>query len=379
MRRIDTVVRENWKKKVEEIGFGFHTIDGTYWDESAYYSFNNKQIEQLESATSELFDRCLDAVQFVIDHNLYHFFRIDPRFIPLIEASWNNDYPSIYGRFDFVYDGVKPPKMLEFNADTPTSLFEASVVQWHWLEDLQPGADQFNSIHEKLIDYWKYLLPYLKAGDLYFSCLKENEEDFTTVQYLQDCAIQAGLSTTFIYLEDIGWNGESQRFVDLNDNPITNVFKLYPWEWLVKDEFGNNILNDSLKAFWIEPAWKMLLSNKAILPILWQLFPNHPNLLASYFDNNKLPHDYVKKPLLSREGENISIVRNGGILASTEGSYGSEGFIFQEYAPIPAFKGNYPVIGSWVIGCEPAGIGIRETKTLITDNLSRFVPHVIGN
>lgn len=377
MRRIDTVVRENWKKKVEEIGFGFHTIGGTYWDESAYYSFSSNQIEQLETATSELFDRCLDAVQFVIDKQLYHFFQIDPRFIPLIESSWNDDYPSIYGRFDFVYDGIHPPKMLEFNADTPTSLFEASVVQWHWLEDLRPGMDQFNSIHEKLIAYWKYLLPYLNAGDLYFTCLKDNEEDFTTVRYLQDCAMQAGLSTSFVYLEDIGWNGQTQNFVDIEEKPITNLFKLYPWEWLVKDAFGDNILQDRLKTFWIEPAWKMLLSNKAILPILWQLFPEHPNLLATYFDSSKLPNNFVKKPLLSREGENITIVKNGGILASTEGNYGSEGFVFQEYASIPVFKDNYPVIGSWVIGCEPAGIGIRETKSIITDNLSRFVPHVI--
>jgi glutathionylspermidine synthase len=377
MKRIGTVVRDNWKKKVEEIGFGFHTIGGTYWDESAYYSFNSSQVEQLESATAELFDRCLDAVQFVIDHKLYHFFKIDPRFIPLIEASWNDDYPSIYGRFDFVYDGINPPKMLEFNADTPTSLFEASVVQWHWLEDLQPSSDQFNSIHEKLIAYWKYLASYLNTGTLYFTCLKDNEEDFTTVQYLRDCAIQAGLDTNFMYLEDIGWNRERKTFVDYEEKPIRNIFKLYPWEWLIQDEFGNNILEDAEKTFWIEPAWKMLLSNKAILPILWQMFPNHPNLLASYFDSAKLPYDYVKKPLLSREGENIMIVKNGSILASTEGNYGSEGYIFQEYSPITSFKGNYPVIGSWVIGCEPAGIGIRETQTPITDNLSRFVPHVI--
>lgn len=377
MERVGTVVRDNWKKKVEEIGFGFHTIGGTYWDESAYYSFNNSQIEKLENATAELFDRCLDAVQFVIDHKLYHFFKIDPRFIPLIESSWNDDYPSIYGRFDLAYDGVNPPKMLEFNADTPTSLFEASVVQWHWLEDLQPSSDQFNSIHEKLIAYWKYLVPYLHAGTLYFTCLKDNEEDLTTVEYLRDCAIQAGLDTDFMFLEDIGWDRERRTFVDYQEKPIRNIFKLYPWEWLLQDEFGNNILQDTGKTFWIEPAWKMLLSNKAILPILWQMFPNHSNLLASYFDSAKLPYDYVKKPLLSREGENILIVKNGSVLASTEGNYGNEGYVFQEYCPITSFKGNYPVIGSWVIGCEPAGIGIRETQTLITDNLSRFVPHVI--
>ena len=157
MRRNTATVRDDWKRKVEELGFSFHTIDGTYWDESAYYQFTKQEVDVLESATAELFDRCLDAVQHVIDKKLYHLFKIDKQFIPLIEDSWNADRPSIYGRFDLVYDGNYPPKMLEFNGDTPTSLFEASVVQWYWLEDVQKGSDQFNSIHEKLIAYWKYL------------------------------------------------------------------------------------------------------------------------------------------------------------------------------------------------------------------------------
>jgi glutathionylspermidine synthase len=377
MRRITTVLRENWKKKVEELGFGFHTLDDVYWDESAYYQFPMHEIDQIEKATSELFARCLEAVQFVIDKKLYHLFNIDPRFVPLIEKSWNEDDPSIYGRFDLMYDGSRPPKMLEFNGDTPTSLFEAGVVQWYWLEDVQPGTDQFNSIHEKLIDYWKYLVPFLKPGKLHFTCLKDNQEDLTTVEYLRDCAIQAGLETSFIYLEDIGWDAGRKKYIDLNEDIISNIFKLYPWEWLLKDDFGLNLLTDSGNSFWIEPAWKMLLSNKAILPILWQLFPNHPNLLAAYFDNVNLKYDYVKKPLLSREGENITMVRNGNMIASTDGNYGSEGYIFQEICELPQFSFNYPVIGSWVIGCEPAGIGIRETKTLITDNLSRFIPHAI--
>jgi glutathionylspermidine synthase len=377
MRRINCVVRDNWKKRVEDIGFGFHTIGGTYWDESAYYQFSTAQIDTLEKATAELYARCLDAVQYVIDNKRYDQFKINPRFIPLIEASWNDDAPSIYGRFDFAWDGTGEPKMLEFNADTPTSLFEASAVQWYWLEDVNPGADQFNSIHEKLVDYWKYLAEYLRDGDLFFACLKDNDEDATTVQYLRDCAMQAGLNTNFIYIEDLGWDSNANVFVDLDEKPIANIFKLYPWEWLVNEQFGENILLSQAKTCWIEPAWKMLLSNKAILPVLWQLFPNHPNLLASHFEGAYLKYDYVKKPLLSREGENITVVKNGSVIASTDGDYGAEGFIYQEYCPLPMFRDNYPVIGSWVIGCEPAGIGIRETNTLITDNLSRFVPHVM--
>ena len=146
---------------------------------------------------------------------------------------------------------------------------------------------------------------------------------------------------------------------------------------MLGDQFGKNILLDVNRAFWIEPAWKMILSNKAILPILWELYPEHPNLLPAYFEPGKLT-DYVKKPILSREGANINLVKEGSLLQASEGEYGKEGFIFQELFSLPDFKGNYPVIGSWVIGQEPAGMGIREANTLITDNHSRFVPHLIN-
>lgn len=377
MQRITSTPRYDWEKRVEEIGFGFHTLEDTYWDESAYYQFSMAQIEVLEKATAELFDRCLDAVQYVIDHKLYDQFHINPAFIPMIEKSWNDDLPSIYGRFDFGYDGINPPKMLEFNADTPTSLYEASVVQWYWLKDVHSDADQFNSIHEKLVDYWKELKPYLNSGKVHFACVKDTMEDLTTVEYLRDCAMQAGLETEFVFIEDLGWDNQNRCFVDMAENPVTNIFKLYPWEWLTHEDFAQNILQDVNQTIWMEPAWKMVLSNKAILPVLWQLFPYHPNLLEAHFEASPLGTDFVKKPILSREGANVTIVRYGGILEESAGDYGDEGFIYQEYFQLPQFLDNYPVIGSWVIGCEPAGIGIRETKTRITDNLSRFLPHII--
>jgi glutathionylspermidine synthase len=118
----------------------------------------------------------------------------------------------------------------------------------------------------------------------------------------------------------------------------------------------------------------MLLSNKGILPVLWELYPNHPNLLPAYFDN---PHDlseYAVKPLLGRQGENITLITKEGNIA-VDGNYGKEGYIYQQYCPLPNFDGNHPCIGSWLIDGQAAGIGIRESEGLITDNLSRFVPH----
>ncbi|MFY7811162.1 MAG: glutathionylspermidine synthase family protein [Flavobacterium sp.] len=375
MERKEILPRNNWKKEVEKIGFGFHTSDIPYWDESAYYQLDINEIIALENATSELWQMSLEAVEYVIEKNLFHLFHIPNWFISHIKNSWEQDSPSIYGRFDLAYKNGEI-KLLEFNADTPTSLFEASIVQWYWLQDFDNSKDQFNSIHEKLINYWGYLKNYLNKGKLHFTCVKQSLEDLTTIEYLRDCAIQANLDTKLVFIDDIGYDYNNQFFVDLEDQQITNIFKLYPFEWLVNEEFGK-IINQDKKTNWIEPSWKMILSNKAILPILWQIYPNHKYLLKSYFEKKDLIN-FAKKPILSREGANISLINNHTLIANTTGEYGREGFIFQDLFELPNFKGNYPLIGSWIIGQEPAGIGIRESNTLITDNKSKFIPHLIS-
>ena len=375
MKRIATTPRNNWQAAVEQLGFGFHTTDIPYWREDAYYEFSLSEITRLEKASQELWGMCLEAVQHVIDHKLYPLFSIPPKAIPLIEKSWNMDAPAIYGRFDFGYDGENL-KLFEFNADTPTSLFEAGIVQWFWLQDFDKDKDQFNSIHEKLVAYWKYLKPYLFEGPVHFACIKQSLEDLTTVEYIRDCALQAGLETKLIFIDDLGWQEQEKTFVDLEDQLIRNIFKLYPWEWMVNEPFFENLLIKE-DMHWIEPAWKMILSNKAILPLLWELFPRCPYILECYHEAENTLTDYVRKPLLSREGANIQIVKEGSVAAHTGGEYGSEGFVCQARFDSPAFDGQIPVLGSWVIGQEPAGLGIRESSDLITSNTSCFIPHLI--
>ena len=375
MQRISITPRQNWQSKVEQLGFGFHSPNMPYWDESAYYKFSMAEILNIESATNILWDMSLAAVQYVMDEKLYDKFNIPEWFIPHIENSWDNDAPAIYGRFDLVVKDDKI-KLLEFNADTPTSLFEAAVIQWYWLQDFDKSRDQFNSIHEKLIAYWNYLKPYLYTAPLHFTCVKSNLEDLTTVEYMRDCAKQAGLETKLVFIDDIGWDASRNIFLDLENKQIKNIFKLYPYEWLVKEQFGKNIIADMGKALWIEPSWKMILSNKAILPILWELYPNHPLLLRAEFTASDMT-SYAKKPMLSREGANISLKKDGAYIGVTEGQYGAEGFIYQELCELPKFGDNYALIGSWVVGQEAAGIGVRESNDLITNNTSRFIPHLI--
>jgi glutathionylspermidine synthase len=298
----------------------------------------------------------------------------------LIADSWRGREPSFYGRFDLCYDGKGPAKLLEYNADTPTSLYEAAVFQWVWLEDamaqnlVSSAADQFNSLHDKLIARLGELV---KGAPLHFAGMLDSEEDSTFLAYLEDCAKQAGLSTRVLGIADIGIK-EEVGFVDLADERIRFLFKLYPWEWMFADDFGQSPFMRRIR--FIEPPWKALLSNKGLLPLLWQLAPGHPNLLPAFFENDprkaELGTHFVRKPIYSREGANVMIV-DGDRVQREAGTYGAEGYVRQALAAMPQFDGNYPVLGSWIIGEEACGLGIREDKTQITRNSSRFVPHII--
>ena len=180
-------------------------------------------------------------------------------------------------------------------------------IQWYWLQDLFPDRDQFNSIHEKLIDYWKYLTKYMNPRHIYFASLT-NIEDVTNVEYMRDCATQAGFETEFIPVQDIGWADDIEEFISGDQTIMEYIFKLYPYEWILEDGFSEKLVKNAFRSQWIEPAWKVLLSSKAILPVLWKLYPGHPYLLEAYFDGPGDMKDYARKPVYSREGSNVTPV-----------------------------------------------------------------------
>ena len=364
--------RSDWRRKFEDLGFHYHSLDDLYWDESACYHFTTEEIDRLEAVTAELDEMTRTAAEHAIEKGAFGPYALPEWFVSYLTDAWNAGAPSVYGRFDLCYDGVNPPKLLEFNADTPTSLLEAAIAQWNWQQELYPACDQFNSLHEKLIARWKEVRDALGNPPLHFACVKDSVEDLGNTEYLRDTAMQAGLATRQIFVEDIGWSERHRGFVDLEGNRIRALFKLYPWEWMMRDEFGPRLPQAGIAV--IEPAWKLLMSCKAILAVLWELYPDHPNLLPCFFEEGRITGRFVRKPLYSREGANVEIHGPRGVY-KRGGTYGAEGHVYQAYAPLPGFDGNFAVIGSWVVGDEPAGIGIREDANPITNNLSRFVPH----
>ena len=323
MLRHNVPVRRDLDRIAADNGFDFHIIDNEiYWDESRAYRFTLRQIEeQIEKPTAELHQMCLEVVDRAVkDEEILTQLAIPPLYWDVIAESWRARDPSLYGRMDFAWCGNAPVKLLEYNADTPTSL------------------------------------------------------------YLQDCAEQAGQESRFIYIEELGL-GVGGVLTDLDDNVIQRAFKLYPLEWMMRDD--NGPLLRKRREQWVEPLWKSILSNKGLMPLLWRFFPGHPNLLASWFDGEKpqiaAGESYVRKPIYSREGGNVTIFDGqNNVVDHADGDYADEPMIYQAFQPLPRFGDSYTLIGSWIVDDEACGMGIREDNTLITKDTSRFVPHYIA-
>ena len=377
--------RDDWRATAQAAGFDFHTIDGErYWDERAYYAFTLDEIErQIEAPTGEIDAMCLELVGRAIDdeRNLRRL-KIPEAFWPLIRDSWHRDEASLYGRLDLSFDGRGPAKLLEYNADTPTSIFEAAVFQWTWLEQaierhiLPARADQFNSIHERLIEAWK------KVGTgrhLHLTGVTENTEDAGTLAYLEDTARQAGVETTLLDIEAIGWRDDG-GFVDLDNREIELAFKLYPWEWMFHEAFGARLAKaaDALDRAAVEGhPFQQGHASVAVGDV-----SGPPQFAAGLFrgrsERSEARHLLrAQAALFPRRSQCRADHAKALRSWSNKDRMAPKGFIRQALAPLPNFSGQYPVLGSWLIDHTPCGLSIREDENPITGNTSRFVPHAI--
>ncbi|WP_417268105.1 glutathionylspermidine synthase family protein [Celeribacter baekdonensis] len=406
MKKLTLPERPHWRDHAREVGFTFADMHGApYWDESSAYAFSLEQIEtDIEGPATELHAMCRQAVDHIIaSEELMDRLAIPEAHRDLVAESWRRGDPEIYGRFDLAYDGNGPAKLLEYNADTPTSLYETAAFQWQWLEDqlaagvLVEGSDQFNGIHEALVA--RFAEVFAPETDLHFTAVAGNPEDYATVEAMAWAAREADLGAHYCDLDKIAVSEDGQ-FLDDQDRVMGVLFKLYPWEDLLREDYATHIAGSG--CLFLEPAWKALLSNKGLLPVLWQMFEGHPNLLPAFFAQDiedaitghgsvapavaaafgraeaQLHAGHVRKPILSREGASVSIVKQGEVIeVSQNTSYADQPQILQAYTPLPRFDGFRPVIGAWIVGDTCAGLGLREDQSRITQDLSRFKPHFI--
>lgn len=374
--RLETSMpRRDWRRRVEEAGLIWHGAGGdSYWNEQEHLVLTLRAAETLEDAATELHALCLEACEQIMRRDWWDRLAIPETAVPLVQASWLSGDFSLYGRFDLAWDGRGQPKLLEYNADTPTSLLEAAVIQWQWLEDCHPESDQLNSLHEALVARWSAV----PENTVHFAAAWEMLEDRQTIAYLAETAEQAGKTAVLMDMEEIGFSPEG-RFTDSAELPIDRLFKLYPWEWMAGEPFFAEIGQE--RSRFIEPAWKMMLSNKGLLPILWELNPGHPLLLPASGSRDGLRgmgvNRWVEKPFCGREGGGVTVMEHGVPVAKGVPAADGGPLVYQQRAELFAGGGRYFVWGLWMVGDECRGLSVRGDRSLVTGNLSQFFPHRI--
>jgi glutathionylspermidine synthase len=377
---------------LESLGFLWHTDS----DESSYIADSLVVISEEEAnnyyeATNELYDMFVEAGDYIIENDLFHEVGIPFNLVESIKASWESDvHWHLYGRFDLAggIDGV-PIKLLEFNADTPTALFETAIVQWAMLtqNDLEEEA-QFNNTYEALINNFKRLVTLdedvtsfeeqYDGWQFLFTSIRGNSEEENTVRLLQHIATEAGFETEFAYIDEVEFDGQEGIFYQ--EEPYELWFKLIPWEDIALEESDLamlllDIMNNH-KAILFNPAYTLLFQSKGILKILWDLYPNHPLLLETSFEplaNQK----QVQKPIFGREGGSVTILNEDqSIDTQIEGDYSNHPMVYQAYTHLPTdAQGNSYQAGVFY-AYEACGLGFRKGGKIL-DNMSKFVGHII--
>ena len=376
---------------MEEIGLTWHTdSDGSSYIDSQLVQVSDAEAEAYYTAANALYDMFIVAAQRVIDEKLYVELGIPSNLVGLIEDSWDKDDLHLYGRFDLAggLDGL-PIKLIEFNADTPTSLYETSIIQWALLKaNGMSTSRQFNNLHEMLQENYRRLI----TGDeppaqfatryaqqkLLFSSASGLPEDEQTVRYLQQVAHEAGWYTDFCYLHEAGFSDEG---VFNRDAHLADFwFKLFPWEDIAADELElTRILGRVAEGGHtriINPAYSLLFQSKAIMQVLYEMYPDSPYLLRTAFE--PLPGvEQVHKKLFGREGANMQLLGSDGeIVSSTGGPYAHHKGLYQERARFARdADGNNYQAGVFYVW-EACGLGFRRGGDII-DDTSKFVGHIV--
>ena len=378
--------------KLEELGFTWHTDnDGTKYVSDELVQLTQEEAEAYYEAANSIYDMYVEAAEYVIDNKLFFELGIPFNLIEMIKKSWENDvHWHIYGRFDLAggIDG-KDIKLIEFNADTPTALFETALLQWAILKHNDMDEEkQFNNVYEAISNNFKRLITLFddtdKFNELYdgwkilFSSVEGNDEEEATTKLLQQMANDAGFVTGFEFLENVHFNDNG--IYDADENAYEYWFKLYPWEDMATDEPEltttlTHIIQNQ-KAIVLNPAYTLLFQSKGMMAILHELFPDSPYLLKTSFE----PLESIKqvqKPVFGREGANTKIIETDGIInTETDGPYDNYKKVYQEFVEFPQDVHGAKYQAGVFFAYEACGVGFRKGGNIL-DNMSKFVGHVL--
>jgi glutathionylspermidine synthase len=348
--------------------------------------------EAFFQAGNTAYELMVETAEYVLRNNLLDTMGIPENLHRLIRHTWEDDRQlHLYGRFDFAggTDGL-PIKLLEFNADTATSIPETAIIQWAQLRANGIGETmQFNYVFEALTDNFRRLqsLNPDREAAILFSTLKGAPEDDHNAHVLEMAAREAGFETAFCYADEVIFSEFNGIFAPNNQGGTTQYpywFKLIPWEFFAWDE--PELLETLTRiverghAMVLNPAYTMLFQSKAILAYAWSRFKDHPILLACSLEEpiGMQLHPFVEKVVLGREGANVAIFNREGIpTAVRDGHYANQPKVYQRMADMARDVQGHVYQAGVFFAYESCGLGFRRSKHPIIDNAAQFVGHMV--
>jgi len=358
-----------------------------------YYKINFDFLLNVGAASNELHRMFLEATNRVIhDDELLTRFGIPNEFWNRIRHSWINDQNlAIAGQLDLAFDG-NHLKALEYNADTASTLFECACLQKKWAEAIELPSTFTTArwLHDRLIGNWKKLNITTKVHLF----IQNNEDEMLTALYMQNIMKEANIiSKICLDIKQFFWKDDI--IIDSDGETVQFIWKLWTWDTILQDyidttkndnstkhlngthpRISDIFLNDQIKV--IEPLWKVITSNKGLLTILSQMYPNHTNLLNSQWNltDQFKQTSFVKKPIVGQGGQNVTLYnpQDDSVIDETMGNFGNRHSIYQDFVSLKNNDGYYSIINSWIIRGYYAGFCVREDQSLIINNNSQIIP-----
>lgn len=347
-----------------------------------------QEAETLYNAAEECLDLYQEALAHVARQDQWSKLRIPSSIVRLIRHDLERKIPHICGRIDFAGGiGNFPIKLLEFNADTPTSLPESAYFQKWQVEAIEKEYDgQLNYLIEDLTEAFAALKaqfpdkpPLLLLTGLGFV------EDRLNLMVIKDAAQRAGFEVDYADLESVVFADDGVYLQsDAGYVQYPFLYKLVPWETIIlrEPELLDILIRLSIEhdLIILNPSYSLAFQAKHMLSVLYELFPDHPLLLPTFdLEARVRGRQYVRKVNFGRMGENIQIIATSGqILAKTTGDFGHFSKIYQEFAEMYQDEdGDIYQPSMYVVRGKSSCLNVRRRDGLIIDDDAEFVPHLL--
>ena len=364
-------------------------------DRNRYFSISRTAQQELKRATNELHALFLHATHTVLTTpELQKHFNIPDVLWPRIRQSWDNRRNEmITGRFDFCLTEAGL-KLYEYNADSASCHMECGKVQGKWAEyyRCETGVDAGEDLYDQLVTAWRKTGI---TGTVHILVDDVDEERYHAL-YMQDAMTAAGIrSKCLTGFEGLAFNAH-REVEDADGELIEWVWKTWAWETAL-EELRQQLLSNPDQppasprlldvltrpdTMVFEPLWTVVPSNKAILPVLWDMFPDHPYLLESRFRLNEglRQQGYVSKPIAGRCGQNIRLHdADSGLIDETGGAFEQQNLIYQAICPLPRIAGYNVQLCTFSVAGNYAGSCVRVDQSPIITTHSDVLPLRVVN